>query len=81
MAERKDLKALITEILSHEGIEINLSGDLINNELILDSFDIVRLVIQLNNALDIQISASEILPENFYSIFSIEKFLEKKLGY
>lgn len=43
----------------------------------LDSFDIVTLVSELENAFGIIISALEILPENFNSVKSISALVEK----
>ncbi len=44
---------------------------------ILTSFDIVRLVVELNNEFDIEITPIHILPENFYSAKTIMDLIEK----
>lgn len=44
---------------------------------LLDSFDVVQLVSDLETAFSVHISALEILPENFQSIDSILSLLEK----
>lgn len=44
---------------------------------LLDSFDVVQLVSDLETAFSVHISALEILPENFQSIGSILSLLEK----
>lgn len=44
---------------------------------ILTSFDIVRLVVELNNEYDIEITPLHILPENFKSAQAILNLIEK----
>lgn len=48
------------------GEDFTSGKGLIDNN-ILDSFDIIALVGELNDAFDIEISASDLLPENFNS--------------
>lgn len=43
---------------------------------VLDSFDIVSLVSELNAEFDISIGVEELEPENFNSIEAIEKLIE-----
>ncbi|MFW2525524.1 phosphopantetheine-binding protein [Aliarcobacter butzleri] len=43
----------------------------------LDSFDIITLVTDLEENFDIRIDGSDILPENFCSIKAIENLIEK----
>ena len=48
---------------------------------VLTSFDIVRLVVELNNAFDIEITPIHILPENFKSaeaIYALIKRIEEE---
>ena len=52
--------------------EVELVG-----EKIIDSFAVVAMVNQLNDDLDIDIPSREILPENFYSLDTIVKLVEK----
>lgn len=47
------------------------------NEKIIDSFAVVAMVNELNDELDIDIPSREILPENFYSLDTIVKLVEK----
>lgn len=44
---------------------------------VLDSFDIVGLVAELNDAYDIEIGPSELVPENFDSAAAILALVEK----
>jgi len=44
----------------------------------LDSFDIVNLVVALDNEFSISIDGMDILPENFSDIEKIENLLKKK---
>lgn len=46
-------------------------------EGMLDSFDVVNLVTELDSTFGISIDGVDILPENFASIESIEKLLKK----
>ncbi|MBQ9140633.1 MAG: acyl carrier protein [Lachnospiraceae bacterium] len=52
------------------------SKDFIDDGL-LDSFDIVTLVGELEEAFDIEISGRDIVPENFVSLESIEEMVKK----
>ena len=47
---------------------------------ILDSFDIVSLVGELNEAFDIEISPADLIPENFNSAEAIFALVEKLQG-
>jgi len=49
---------------------------LIDNKVI-DSFDIITLVAEINDRLDIAIPAEEILPENFNSYAALRALVEK----
>lgn len=46
----------------------------------LDSFDVLTLVTDLEETFNIIISGEDILPENFYSIKAIEKLILKNNG-
>lgn len=52
------------------------SKDFIEDGL-LDSFDIVTLVGELEEAFDMEISGRDIVPENFVSLESIEELVKK----
>lgn len=44
---------------------------------IIDSFAVVAMINELNDELDIDIPSREILPENFYSLDTITRLVEK----
>ncbi len=58
------------------GVDFRNNTSLIDDE-ILDSFDIVTLVAALDEEFDVQITAKDILPENFNSAEAIYKLIEK----
>lgn len=68
----------LLKILQEAKPEIKFETEtaLVDNSL-LDSFDIVQLVMQLNEAFDIEIGAEEISPENFNSADSIWKMIQR----
>lgn len=71
------MKESIIEIIeSITGEVVKEDTDLIE-EGILDSFDMVSLVLELQDAFDITIDVSELLPENFESINTIAEFIDK----
>ena len=59
-----------------DDVDFESSKDFIEDGL-LDSFDIVTLVGELEDAFDIEISGRDIVPENFVSLDSIEEMVKK----
>ena len=49
-------------------------------EGLIDSFDIVALVVELEEAFSIQLEAEEIIEENFSSIKNIQALIERKVS-
>lgn len=47
---------------------------------VLDSFDIVSLVQDLNDEFDIDVDVDELVPENFNSLEAMVELVEGKLG-
>ncbi|WP_108831327.1 phosphopantetheine-binding protein [Aedoeadaptatus coli] len=71
------MKESIIEIIENiTGEVVKEDTDLIE-EGILDSFDMVSLVLELQDAFDITIDVSELLPENFESVNTIAEFIDK----
>jgi len=68
----------LLEILKEAKPEVDFSTEkaLIDNG-ILDSFDIVQLVMKLNEEFDIEIGAEEIVPANFNSAESIWAMVQR----
>ena len=69
------MKEKIKEIIEDVTGEAVEDTTEIIEEGILDSFDIVTLVIELNDAFGIKIQVSELLPENFANVLAIEKLI------
>lgn len=68
------LLEILTEL--KPGTDFSTETDLIGKG-ILTSFDIIRLVVELNNEFDIEITPIHIVPENFYSAKTIMALIEK----
>lgn len=68
----------ILEILNElkDDVDFENSNDFIEDGL-LDSFEIVNLVGELEDYFDIEISGRDIIPENFVSVEAIEAMIEK----
>ena len=68
----------LLEILKEAKQEVDFSAEkkLIDNG-ILDSFDVVQLVMKLNEEFDIEIGAEEIVPENFNSAESLWAMIQR----
>lgn len=69
------MKVLVLLCEMKEDADFENSTDFIEDGL-LDSFDIVTLVGELEDAFDIEISARDIVPENFVSVETIEALIE-----
>ena len=68
----------LLEILKEAKPEVDFEKEttLIDNS-ILDSFDIVQLVMKLNEEFDIEIGAEEIVPANFNSAEAMYKMIQR----
>lgn len=58
------------------GVDFENEESLIGDE-ILDSFDIVSLVTKLNDEFDIEITPSDLVPENFETAEAIYSLIQK----
>lgn len=78
--KRKDtiMKEKLLDILNELRPDVNFEGE---QELIdggiLDSFDIVSLVGELNEEFDIEINVEDLLPENFNSVDAMLELIQK----
>ena len=68
----------LLEILKEAKPEVDFANEkkLIDGG-ILDSFDVVQLVMKLNEEFDIEIGAEEIVPENFNSAESLWAMIQR----
>jgi acyl carrier protein len=79
---RRKLKETITEKLLeildelHPDVDFETEEHLIDNK-ILDSFDIVTLVAEIDAEYDVAIPAEELIPENFNSAKALYALVEK----
>lgn len=73
------MKEKIIEILTELRPEFDFNEDGVNfiEEGMLDSFDVVNLVDELDSTYGISIDGVDIIPENFVSVEAIENLLIK----
>lgn len=73
------MKEQIIKILTELRPEFDFSQEGVNfiEEGMLDSFDVVNLVNDLDSTFGVSIDGVDILPENFSSVESIEQLLKK----
>lgn len=72
------MKEKIVEILgeiNEEILHVGVEDDLLSSDLI-DSFDIVNIVAELEEVFDIEINGDEIVEENFSTISKIAGLVE-----
>ncbi len=60
----------------HPEVDFDNETSLIDNK-ILDSFDIVTIVAEINEEFDVSIPAEELIPENFNSAKALWKLIER----
>lgn len=60
----------------HPEVDFHTEAALIDNQ-ILDSFDIVTIVAEIDAEFDVQIPAEELIPENFNSAQALYALVEK----
>lgn len=58
----------------HPDVDFEETEDLIDSG-ILDSFDIISLIAEIDNDFDVQIPAEEIIPENFNSAKALQALI------
>lgn len=70
------IKDTLLNMLSdlHPDVDFESETNLIDNK-ILDSFDIVSLIADINDELDVAITADKIIPENFNSLDALAKLV------
>ena len=73
-ASMKTIAQILNEI--RPDADFSVSADFVKDSL-LDSLDIIELVSALESAYSISIDGSDIIPENFINVESIERLAEK----
>lgn len=70
----------LLEILEelHPEVDYKTNKSLIDNK-ILDSFDIITLITEINEEYDVKIPVDEIIPENFNSAESLYRLIQRLL--
>lgn len=78
---KEEIKEKVIEILEDINPDIDYTAEtsLIDGGL-LDSFDIVSLVGELNDAFDISITVVDLVPENFNSADAMAELVERLAG-
>lgn len=72
-----NIKYIIEEQIGKTLVDQNVK---LLEEHIIDSFDIVNIVTALEDHFAIELSAEDIVPENFSSLLAIEKLVSAKRG-
>ena len=70
----EELLEILEEL--HDDVDYATCTTLIDDK-ILDSFDIVTIVAEVNNVFDVQIPAEELVPENFNSATALYALIER----
>ena len=72
----EDLLEILTDL--HPDVDYESCKTLIDDK-ILDSFDIIAIVSEIDNVFDVAVPAEEIIPENFNSAEAIYDLIQKLL--
>lgn len=72
---REEILGIVGEL--RPDVDFEVEKKLIDDS-ILDSFDIVTLVFELNEAFDLDIEVDELIPENFNSVEAMVELVQKK---
>ena len=64
------MREQVMEILTgiRTDVDFNNANQKLIDDKVLDSFDIIAIVSEFNDAFDVEISVEELLPENFNSV-------------
>ncbi|MGN0141315.1 MAG: acyl carrier protein [Roseburia sp.] len=76
----EEIKSALLEILEglHPDVDFVSSKSLVDDK-ILDSFDIVSLISEINDEFDVTVSADKIVPENFNSLDALAGLVSELL--
>ena len=77
----EDIKSTLLELLGelHPDIDFEKENKLITGKII-DSFDMVRLVTDVMDEFDVDILASDMIPENFDSVDAMAALINKRMA-
>ena len=70
----EELRTILEEI--RPDVDFDVEKELIDGK-VLDSFDIIAIVSELNQNYDLRINVNDLLPENFSSIEAIWELVQK----
>ena len=73
----EELRTILEEI--RPDVDFDVEKELIDGK-VLDSFDIIAIVSELNQNYDLRINVNDLLPENFNSIEAIWELVQKLYG-
>ncbi len=76
MNTKEELLEILEEL--HPEIDFESEDSLIDDKL-LDSFDVVTLVTEIGSAFDIELTAADMVPENFNSLDAMVDMIERML--
>lgn len=78
--EKMDIKSRVIDILceTNSRIQDNIETNLLESG-ILDSFEIVNIVMELEMEFGVEIEPEDIAPDNFKTVEAIVKLIEKNL--
>lgn len=76
----EEIKSTLLEILSelHPDEDFESCDTLVDSK-VLDSFDIITLIAEINDEFDIVVSADKIVPENFNSVEALCELVQSLL--
>ena len=73
---REEILALLQEL--HEDVDYESEEALVDDK-VLDSFDLVTLVTELNETFDVEVTARDFVAENFNSLELLTDMIERLL--
>ncbi|MBE5908852.1 MAG: acyl carrier protein [Lachnospiraceae bacterium] len=76
MNVKEELLEILEEL--HPDIDFAEEEQLIDDKL-LDSFDVVTLVTEIGSAFDVELTAADMVPENFNSVDAMVAMIERMM--
>jgi len=73
----EEIRSTLLEILTDLHPDVDFEGnEALVDDKILDSFDIISLISEINEEFDVVISAEKIIPENFNSVAALSNLIQ-----